>query len=110
MKIVVLDGHALNPGDLSWDDFRSVGTLTVYDRTGKDEIIQRCIDADAVLTNKVPFTRETMEALPKLKYIGITATGYNIIDIKVADEMGITVTNVPEYSTEGVAESVFAFA
>lgn len=108
MNIVVLDGHALNPGDLSWDDFRSVGTLTVYDRTGADEIIPRCIDADAVLTNKVPFTRETMEALSKLKYIGITATGYNIIDIKAADEMGITVTNVPEYSTEGVAESVFA--
>ena len=108
MNITVLDGSYMNPGDLSWDGFESVGTLSVYDSTAEDEIIQRCSDSDAVLTNKVPFSRETMEKLPKLKYIGVTATGYNIIDTEAAAEMGIIVTNVPEYSTEGVAESVFA--
>ena len=108
MNITVLDGYMLNPGDLSWDGFESVGKLTVYDDTSPEDIVSRCLDSDAVITNKVPFSRETMEKLPRLKYIGITATGYNIIDIKAADEMGIIVTNVPEYSTEGVAESVFA--
>ena len=108
MNITVLDGYMLNPGDLSWDGFESVGKLTVYDDTSPKDIVSRCLDSDAVITNKVPFSRETMEKLPRLKYIGITATGYNIIDIKAADEMGIIVTNVPEYSTEGVAESVFA--
>ena len=108
MNITVLDGYMLNPGDLSWDGFESVGKLTIYDDTSPEDIVSRCLDSDAVITNKVPFSRETMEKLPRLKYIGITATGYNIIDIKAADEMGIIVTNVPEYSTEGVAESVFA--
>ena len=108
MNVTVLDGYMLNPGDLSWDGFESVGKLTVYDDTSPEDIVSRCLDSDAVITNKVPFSRETMEKLPRLKYIGITATGYNIIDIKAADEMGIIVTNVPEYSTEGVAESVFA--
>ena len=108
MNITVLDGYMLNPGDLSWDGFESVGKLTVYDDTSPEDIVSRCLDSDAVITNKVPFSRESMEKLPRLKYIGITATGYNIIDIKAADEMGIIVTNVPEYSTEGVAESVFA--
>ena len=108
MNITVLDGYVLNPGDLTWEGFESLGNLTVYDRTAPEDVIPRCIDSEIIITNKVPFTRETMEALPKLKYIGITATGYNIIDIEAAAEMGITVTNVPEYSTEGVAESVFA--
>lgn len=108
MNITVLDGYYMNPGDLSWEDFGSVGFLTVYDSTAEKDIVPRCIDSEIVLTNKVPFTRETMEQLPKLKYIGVTATGYNIIDTKAASEMGIIVTNVPEYSTEGVAESVFA--
>ena len=108
MRITVLDGTALNPGDLSWEGFSSIGILDVYGRTEEDEIIPRCLDTDAVITNKVPMTRETMEKLPKLKYIGITATGYNIVDTAAASEMGIIVTNVPEYSTEGVAESVFA--
>ena len=108
MKITILDGKMMNPGDLSWEGFESIGNVKVYDTTSEDEIIPRSIDSEIVLTNKVPFSRETMEKLPKLKYIGVTATGYNIIDIKAASEMGITVTNVPEYSTEGVAESVFA--
>ena len=108
MNITVLDGYMLNPGDLSWDGFESVGKLTVYDDTSPEDIVSRCLDSHAVITNKEPFTRETMEKLTRLKNNGITATGYNIIDIKAADEMGIIVTNVPEYSTEGVAESVFA--
>ena len=108
MNITILDGYYMNPGDLSWEGFESVGNVTVYETTKAEDVIPRCLDAEAVLTNKVPFTRETMERLPKLRYIGVTATGYNIIDTKAASEMGITVTNVPEYSTEGVAESVFA--
>ena len=108
MNIAILDGKILNPGDLSWKDFESTGNVEVYDTTSPDEIIPRSENAEFILTNKVPFTRETMEKLPKLKYIGVTATGYNIIDIQAARDLGITVTNVPEYSTEGVAESVFA--
>lgn len=108
MNITVLDGYMMNPGDLSWEGFESVGNLTVYPTTKNDEIIERSIDSEIILTNKVPFTRETMEKLPKLKYIGITATGYNIVDTKAAAEMGIIVTNVSEYSTAAVAESVFA--
>ena len=108
MKITVLDGAMLNPGDLSWDALKAYGELTVYDTTDPSETIARCKDSEIVLTNKVVFTKETMKALPALKYIGVTATGYNIIDVKAAEELGITVTNVPEYSTEGVAESVFA--
>lgn len=108
MNITVLDGYYMNPGDLSWEGFKSIGNLKVYETSQSEDIIPRCIDSEAVLTNKVPFTRETMERLPKLRYIGVTATGYNIIDTKAAEEMGIIVTNVPEYSTEGVAESVFA--
>ena len=108
MNITVLDGYYMNPGDLSWEGFKSIGNLKVYETSKSEDIIPRCIDSEAVLTNKVPFTRETMERLPKLRYIGVTATGYNIIDTKAAEEMGIIVTNVPEYSTEGVVESVFA--
>ena len=108
MKITILDGQVLNPGDLSWDGFRALGETDVYPTTANKDILDRCRDAEIVITNKVPFDRSRMEALPKLRYIGITATGYNIIDTKAASELGITVTNVPEYSTEGVAESVFA--
>ena len=108
MDIRILDGQVLNPSDLSWAGFSLLGKVTVYPTTAKEEILERCRDAEIVITNKVPFDRATMEALPKLRYIGITATGYNIIDVKAATELGITVTNVPEYSTEGVAESVFA--
>ena len=109
MKTVIVDSYALNPGDLSWEGFESIGDVQIFKSTADEELIVRCKDADAILTNKVPFTRKTMEQLPNLKYIGVTATGTNIIDVKAANEMGIIVTNVPEYSTDGVAESVFAF-
>lgn len=108
MKIVVLDGYAANPGDLSWDKIASLGELTVYDRTPVDEIPARIADADIVLTNKAPLTAETIKSAPKLKWIGILATGYNIVDINAARERGIPVANVPGYSTDSVAQLVFA--
>ena len=108
MKIVVLDGHASNPGDLSWSRLEDMGLLTVYERTKAEETVARAAAADIVLTNKVVFTREVMDSLPELKYIGVLATGYNIVDTLAARERGITVTNVPAYSTESVAQIVFA--
>ncbi|HTI08275.1 MAG TPA: D-2-hydroxyacid dehydrogenase [Puia sp.] len=108
MKIVVVDGYTLNPGDLSWDRVRALGDLTVYDRTPLEEIIQRCAAADIVLTNKVPFSRDTLAALPSLRFISVTATGYNIIDTVAASERGIVVSNVPAYGTDSVAQHVFA--
>lgn len=108
MKIVILDGYAANPGDLQWEGLEQLGDCILYDRTTKDQIIERCKDADIVLTNKVPFKKETLEALPNLKYIGVMATGFNIIDIQSAKERGIVVTNIPSYSTNSVAQMVFA--
>lgn len=108
MKIVILDGHAANPGDLSWKRLEQVGTLTIYDRTQKEETVGRAKDADIVLTNKVCFWREELEQLPRLKYIGVTATGYNVVDVEEAHKRGIIVTNVPAYSTESVVQTVFA--
>ncbi len=108
MKIVVADGYALNPGDLSWEGIRHYGDLVVYDRTPVEEIAGRCGDADIVLTNKVPFSRETLAALPSLKLISVLATGYNIIDTVTAKERGIIVSNVPAYGTDSVAQHVFA--
>lgn len=108
MNIAILDGYSLNPGDLSWAGIEALGNTVIYDRTDKSETLSRLAGIEAAITNKVCLTREMMERLPSLKYIGITATGYNIIDIEAAKAFGITVTNVPEYSTEGVAESVFA--
>ncbi len=108
MKATILDGHVLNPGDLSWEGFRKYGDVAIYDRTAEEDVIPRALGSEVIITNKVTFSRERMEKLPGLRYIGITATGYNIVDVKAAHELGITVTNVPEYSTEGVAESVFA--
>ncbi|MBQ1257228.1 MAG: D-2-hydroxyacid dehydrogenase, partial [Clostridia bacterium] len=108
MKIVVLDGYAANPGDISWEDLKALGDVTVYDRTAKDDIVTRLQDADAALLNKCPITRETLEKLPNLKYIGVLATGYNIVDTAAAKEMGVTVTNIPAYSTRSVAQHVFA--
>jgi glycerate dehydrogenase len=107
-NIVVLDGHALNPGDLSWQPLGLLGSCVVYDRTLPAEIVERARDAEIVLTNKVILNRETLALLPKLKYIGVLATGYNIIDIAAARERGIVVTNVPAYSTQSVAQLVFA--
>ena len=108
MKIVILDGYTANPGDLSWKELETLGELTVYERTKPTEIVARAADAEIVLTNKVVLSKETMAQLPKLKYIGVLATGYNVVDIQEAHERGIIVTNVPAYSTESVAQMVFA--
>lgn len=108
MKIVILDGYSANPGDLSWKPLEEIGELTVYDRTKPEEIIQRAKDAEIVLTNKVLIKRQEMEQLPHLRYIGVLATGYNVVGIEAARERGIAVTNVPAYSTESVAQMVFA--
>ena len=108
MNIVILDGYTANPGDLSWQGLDEIGEVTVYDRTKADETVARAADADIVLTNKVIISREIIAQLPRLKYIGVLATGYNVVDIEAAHERGITVTNVPAYSTESVAQMVFA--
>ncbi len=108
MNIVILDGYTANPGDLSWDELGQMGELKVYDRTSPQETVARAAEADIVLTNKVVIGKEEMEQLPRLKYIGVLATGYNVVDIEAAHEHGITVTNVPAYSTESVVQMVFA--
>lgn len=108
MKIVVLDGYTLNPGDLSWDRFKRLGDVTVYDRTSVDKIIGRSEWAEILLTNKTPLSADTISKLPKLRYIGVLATGYNVVDIKEALCHGITVTNVPIYGTNSVAQMTFA--
>ena len=108
MKIVILDGYSANPGDLSWKELETMGELTVYDRTAPSETVARCTDAAVVLTNKVVLGKTEMEQLPHLKYIGVLATGYNVVDVAFARERGITVTNVPAYSSESVAQMVFA--
>ena len=107
-RIVVLDGYAANPGDLSWKGLESIGQLTVYDRTQPEDTISRAADAEIVLTNKVILGRKELDQLPKLRYIGVLATGYNVVDIEAAHERGIVVTNVPAYSTDSVAQMVFA--
>ena len=108
MKIVILDAYTANPGDLSWGSLKEMGEVTVYERTRREEIAGRAADADIVLTNKVVMDREMMALLPRLKYIGVMATGYNVVDIEAARERDIIVTNVPAYSTESVAQTVFA--
>lgn len=108
MKIVALDGYAANPGDLSWDELKALGECVIYDRTAPGEVLERAADAEVVLTNKVVITADMMAALPQLKYIGVMATGYNIVDIDAARERGIIVTNIPSYSTDSVAQMVFA--
>lgn len=108
MKIKVLDGYSLNPGDLSWDQIKEFGELTVYPRTSKDEILDHAEGADILLTNKVPLSAETISKLPQLKYIGVLATGYNVIDTEAASARGIPVCNIPAYSTQSVAQMVFA--
>ena len=108
MKIVILDGFTANPGDLSWERLAALGDLTVYDRTTAQQTIERAAEADIVLTNKVLLRRQEIVQLPKLRYIGVLATGYNVVDIEAACERGIVVTNVPAYSTESVAQMVFA--
>ena len=108
MNIVVLDGFTLNPGDLCWDELKALGLCGIFDRTAPDQILTRCASAEIILTNKVPLTRETIAALPKLRYIGVLATGYNVVDTAAARERGIPVTNVPDYSTRSVAQLTFA--
>ena len=108
MKIVILDGFTANPGDLSWAELEALGQVTVYERTLPSETVARAAEADMVLTNKVVVSREVMDQLPHLKYIGVLATGYNVVDIEAAHQRGIIVTNVPAYSTESVAQMVFA--
>ena len=108
MKIVVLDGYAANPGDISWDDMKALGSLTVYDRTAPEEVIRRSEDADAILTNKVVLSAETLSQLPRLRYVGVLATGYNVVDVDAAHQRGIVVTNIPAYSTDSVAQLTFA--
>ena len=107
-SIVILDGYTANPGDLSWGKLKELGALTVYERTQPEETVARAKEAEIVLTNKVLLRRQEIEQLPNLKYIGVLATGYNVVDLEAARERGIIVTNVPAYSTESVAQMVFA--
>lgn len=108
MKIVVLDGYTLNPGDLSWEGFENLGDITVYDRTDSDAIVERIGDAEVVIVNKTPITKETLDACPNIKYIGVLATGYNIVDTEAAKEKNIPVTNIPTYGTAAVAQFTMA--
>ena len=108
MKIIVLDGYGLNPGDLDWKGFEELGELMVYDRTSPSELMERAAGAEVLVTNKTVITAENMAALPELKYIGVLATGYNVVDIDAAKARGIVVTNIPAYSTASVAQMVFA--
>ena len=108
MKLVVLDGLTMNPGDLSWSALEELGELTVYDRTAPGELMERAADAPVLFTNKTIIDAETIHALPSLKYIGVLATGYNVVDIDAARECGVVVTNIPAYSTHSVAQMVFA--
>ena len=108
MKIVVLDGFAANPGDLSWEGMKVLGECTIYDRTAPEEVLERAAGAEAILTNKVIINADHMAALPELKYIGVLATGYNVVDTAAAKERGIVVTNIPSYSTASVAQMVFS--
>lgn len=108
MKIVILDGYTENPGDLSWAGFEKLGALTVYDRTPADKIVERIGAAEAVIINKTPITKETMDACSSMKYIGLLATGYNVVDVAAAKSKGITVTNIPTYGTTAVAQMVIA--
>ena len=108
MKIVILDGYTLNPGDLTWSRIEALGGLTVYDRTPGDKILERIGGAEAIFTNKTPITKDTLEKCPDLKFIGVLATGYNVVDVDAAKEKGVIVTNIPTYGTPAVAQMVFA--
>lgn len=105
----MLDGFTTNPGDLSWDFLNAYGDVEIFDRTPSDKIIERCIDADIVITNKTPLTREIIDKLPKLKFVALLSTGYNIVDYIYLKEKGIPVSNIPSYSTDAVAQLVMAF-
>lgn len=113
MEIVVLDGYTLNPGDLTWDGLRNIGDVTIYDRTANDSndislIIERAKNAEIVFTNKTPLSREALDKMPNLKYIGVLATGYNVVDVEAAKEKGIKVSNIPTYGTDAVSQMAIA--
>ena len=108
MKICILDGYSLNPGDLDWSPVERLGDVTLFDRTPADKIVERAADADIVLTNKVPFSADTLRQLPRLRFICVLATGYNIIDTEAAARQGVVVANIPSYSTMSVAQMAFA--
>ena len=108
MKIVVLDGYALNPGDISWSPVEALGELTIYERTAPEQVVERIGDAPIILTNKTIISKEVMDACPNLKYVGVLATGYNVVDLEAARQKNIIVTNVPGYSSQAVAQFVFA--
>ncbi len=108
MEIVVLDGYTLNPGDLSWDELKTLGDCTIYDRTPAADVINRCASAEIVITNKTPLSRDTIQNLSRLKYIGVIATGYNIVDVEASRERGIPVSNIPTYGTKSVAQMAMA--
>ncbi len=108
MKIVVIEGYSLNPGDLSWSGLEALGELTVYDRSRQDQIVERCKDAEIVFTNKEPLGRNILEQLPNVKFIGVLATGYNCVDVAAARDLGIVVSNVPGYGTNSVVQLSFA--
>lgn len=108
MKICILDGYSLNPGDLDWSPVERLGDVTLFDRTPADKIVERAADADIVLTNKVPFNADTLRQLPRLRFICVLATGYNIIDTEAAARQGVVVANIPAYSTMSVAQMAFA--
>lgn len=108
MNIVILDGYTLNPGDLSWRKLSEVGEVTVYNRTPNNLIVERAVEAEIILTNKTPLPKEILAQLPKLKYIGVLATGYDVVDVEAAKEQNVVVTNIPAYGTHSVAQMVFA--
>lgn len=108
MKIVILDGFTVNPGDLSWSALESLADVEIYDRTAEDEIVPRCKGAEIILTNKVVLDSSVLNQLPRLMYIGVLATGYNVVDLEVASRQSIVVTNIPSYSTDSVAQMVFS--
>lgn len=108
MKIVVLDGYGMNPGDMSWEPLADLGDLVVYDRTSAGELMERARGAEVLLTNKTVLSGDTLRSLPGIKYVGVLATGYNVVDVDTARELGIVVTNIPAYSTDSVAQMVFS--
>ena len=108
MKIVVLDGYGVNPGDLSWETLEALGDVEVYPRTAPEDVIDRCFNAEIILTNKVVINKQILVSLPRLKYIGVLATGYNVVDFDTASDLDIIVTNIPAYSTDSVVQMTFA--
>ena len=108
MKIVVLDGYGVNPGDLSWETLEALGDVEVYPRTAPEDVIDRCFNAEIILTNKVVINKQILVSLPRLKYIGVLATGYNVVDVDTASDLDIIVTNIPAYSTDSVVQMTFA--